>query len=88
MGNSLHFIAAPSQAYRPGKFPFQGSCYAEPGVERDSARCKVTYRKGRVGVGYSYLTSSLAPWREVDNLVRTTLEGRPSTAACPYPDAV
>ncbi|AWH29767.1 hypothetical protein C1931_13045 [Stenotrophomonas sp. YAU14A_MKIMI4_1] len=84
MNYGFYFMAAPSQAYRPGEFPFQGKCYSEPGVDRESERCVVNYRKGRVGVGYSYLTRSIKPWREVDDLVRTTLEGRPSTPRCPF----
>ncbi|WP_159095498.1 MULTISPECIES: hypothetical protein [Stenotrophomonas] len=85
MNYGFHFMAAPSQAYRPGEFPFQGKCDSEPGAYGASRSCVVRYRKGRVGVEYTYLARSIKPWREVDDLVRTTLEGRPSTALCPSP---
>ena len=84
LAGGFRFIAAPSLLYRIGEFPFQGKCFSEPGVGSGAKRCLVNFRKGRLGVGYSYLTESIRPWREVDELVRSTLEGKPSTRLCPY----
>lgn len=84
LNGSFQFIAAPSLGYRTSEFPFQARCFNEPGVGSGAERCIVNYRKGRLGVGYSYLTDSIRPWREVDELVRSTLEGQPSTRLCPY----
>ncbi|KIP86949.1 hypothetical protein SN15_04585 [Stenotrophomonas maltophilia] len=84
LAGGFRFIAAPSLLNRIGEFPFQGKCFSEPGVGSGAERCLVNFRKGRLGVGYNYLTDSIRPWREVDELVRSTLEGKPSTRLCPY----
>lgn len=82
MNFEVYYAALPSLQYRPGEFPFQASCGSRDKT-REIERCKVAYKKERLAVGYSYLTRSIRPWREVDEVVRSVMEGRaPSTSRC------
>lgn len=83
--NGINFVAHPSIEAQRGGVPFQATCSSDPGVLLPAERCNVAYRKGRLGVSYSYLTRSMRPWREVDDAVRSTLKGAPSTPRCPAP---
>lgn len=79
----IYYAALPSLQYRPGEFPFQASCRSFDKT-REIQRCRVAYRKERLAVDYTYQTSSIRPWREVDEVVRTVMEGAaPSTKRCP-----
>ncbi|OEZ00234.1 MULTISPECIES: hypothetical protein [Stenotrophomonas] len=79
----IYYAALPSLQYRPGEFPFQASCSSFDKT-REIQRCRVAYRKERLAVDYTYQTSSIRPWREVDEVVRTVMEGAaPSTKRCP-----
>lgn len=83
MNFGLYFTALPSQAYRPGEFPFQAHCDSRDST-RDIGRCRVAYRRERLAVDYTYLTRSIRPWREVDEVVRSVVDGAaPSTVRCP-----
>lgn len=83
--SGLKFIAMPSMVEQRHGLPYQASCYGDPGVQRPVEGCAVAYRMGRVGVDYSFMTRSMRPWREVDEAVRSTLAGNPSTRRCPAP---
>lgn len=83
--NGFNFVAAPPVVEQRDGLPFQARCFSDPGTVRPAERCRVSYRMGRVGVEYSYLTRSMRPWREVDDAVRSTLKGAPSTPRCPAP---
>ncbi len=83
MNVAVYYVALPSLQYRAGEFPFQASCGSR-NTPREIERCKVAYQKDRLAVGYSYLTRSIRPWREVDEVVRSVMEGvAPSTLRCP-----
>lgn len=83
MDASVYYVALPSLKYRPDEFPFQASCGDRERIS-EFEHCVVHYRKERLAVDYSYLTRSIEPWREVDEVVRTVIEGKaPSTSRCP-----
>lgn len=81
----INFVAMPAAGEQRDGLPFQARCHSDPGVLRPAEHCNVAYRVGRVGVDYVFLTRSMRPWREVDEAVRSTLAGRPSTPRCPAP---
>lgn len=80
----FNYVASPAAEYRPGGAPYQGTCHEEPGTSPYVTQCQVAYRRGRMAVRYGYATSSIRPWRQVDEVVRSTLDGRPSTDKCPF----
>ncbi len=83
MNFGVYYTALPSQQYRPSEFPFQASCGSRDST-REIERCTVAYRRERLAVNYTYLTRSIRPWREVDDVVRSVMEGvAPSTVRCP-----
>lgn len=83
MDFTIYYAALPSLQYRPGEFPFQASCGGRD-KPRETERCTVAYRRERLAVNYTYLTRSIRPWREVDQVVRSVMEGSaPSTSRCP-----
>lgn len=79
----VNFVARPAAGEQRGGLPYQARCHSDPGVLRPAEHCNVAYRMGRVGVDYVFLTRSMRPWREVDQAVRSTLAGHPSTPRCP-----
>jgi len=80
----FNYIAAADAHYTPEGFPFQGNCTAEPGTGPYHDQCYVRFKRGRMAVSYTYLATSLRSWREVDMLVRSTLDGQPATERCAF----